>query len=43
MLLLEYFDVTLVCFGLVVGYCYDLDYRLIDDIEVSVITVIFWG
>ena len=29
--------------GLFVGYCYDLDYRLIDDIGVSVITVIFLG
>ena len=29
--------------GLFVGYCYDLDYRLIDDIGVSVNTVIFWG
>ena len=29
--------------GLFVGYCYDLDYRLIDDIGVSVTTVIFLG
>ena len=31
------------CFGLVVGYFYDLDYRLIDDIGVSVITDLSWG
>ena len=30
-------------FGLFVGYCYDLDYSLIVDIGVSVITVIFLG
>ena len=29
--------------GLFVGYCYDLDYSLIVDIGVSVITVIFLG
>ena len=30
-------------FGLFVGYCYDFDYRLIDDIGVSVFTIIFWS
>ena len=30
-------------FGLFVEYRYDLDYRLIDDIGVLVITIIFWG
>ena len=39
----EYFDMTIRCFGLVVGYSYDLDYRLIDEIGISVITVIFLG
>ena len=39
----EYFDMTILCLGLVVGCCYDLDYMLIVDIGVSVITVIFWG
>ena len=34
---------TVICFGLFAGYCYDLDYRLIDDIGVSVITDIFLG
>ena len=34
---------TRLCFGLFVGYCYDLDYSLIVDIGVSVITVIFLG
>jgi hypothetical protein len=29
--------------GLFVGYCYDLDYRLIDDIVVSVITDLSLG
>ena len=29
--------------GLFVGYFYDLDYRLIDDIRVSVMNVIFLG
>ena len=43
MLSLEYFDMSIVCFGLFVGYCYDLDYRLVDDSRVSVITVICWG
>ena len=28
---------------LFVGYCYDLDYMLIDVIGVSIIIVIFWG
>ena len=43
MLSSEYFDMTILCFGLFVGYCYDLDSRLIDDIGVSVIPVIFLG
>ena len=43
MLSLEYFVMSMVCFGLFVGYFYDLDCRLIDDIGVSVITFIFWG
>ena len=34
---------TILCFGLFVGYFYDLDYRLIDDIRVSVMNVIFLG
>ena len=34
---------TILSFGLFVGYCYDLDYSLIVDIGVSVITVIFLG
>ena len=34
---------TILSFGLLVGYCYDLDYRLINDIGVSVITVILLG
>ena len=29
--------------GVFVGYCYDLDYRLIDDIGVSVITDLSLG
>ena len=37
----EYFGKTILSFGLFVGYCYELDYRLIDDIGVSVNTVIF--
>ena len=43
MLSLEYFVMSMVCFGLFVGYWYDLDYSLIVDIGVSVITVIFLG
>ena len=43
MLSLEYFVMSMVCFGLFVGYCYDLDYSLIVDIGVSVITIIFLG
>ena len=43
MLSLEYFDMSIVCFGLFVGYCYNLDYRLVDDNGVLVITVICWG
>ena len=39
----EYFGMMIACFGLVVGYCYDLDYMWIDDIEVSVIANIHWG
>ena len=34
---------TILFSGLFVGYCYDLDHRLIDDIGVSVIPDIFWG
>ena len=34
---------TILSLGLFVGYCYDLDYSLIVDIGVSVITVIFLG
>ena len=34
---------TILSFGLFVGYCYDLDYRLIDDIRVAVTIVIFLG
>ena len=34
---------TILSFGLFVGYCSDLDYSLIVDIRVSVITVIFLG
>ena len=34
---------TILSFGLFVGYCYDLDYSLIVYIGVSVITVIFLG
>ena len=41
MLSLEYFVMSMVCFGLFVGYCYDLDYSLIVDIGVSVSTIIF--
>ena len=34
---------TILFSGLFVGYCYDLDHRLIDDIRVSVITDLSWG
>ena len=43
MLSLEYFVMSIVCFGLFVGDCYDLDHRLVADSRVSVITVICWG
>lgn len=43
MLSLEYFVMSMVCFGLFVGYYYDLDHRLVDDSRLSVITVICWG
>ena len=43
MLSLEYFNMMMVCFRLSVGYCYDLDYRLIDGIGISVSTVICLG
>ena len=41
--MLEVFRDDDIMLGLFVGYCYDLDYRLIDDIGVSVTTVIFLG
>ena len=43
MLSSEYFNMMMVCFRLFVGYCYDLDYSLIVDIGVSVITIVFLG
>ena len=43
MLSLEYFVMSMVCFGLFVGYCYAWVDRLIDDIGVSVITDLSLG
>ena len=40
---LEYFDMTILSFGLFVGYCCDLDYSLIVDIAISVSQLYFWG
>ena len=34
---------TILCFGLFVGYCYDLDHGLVDDIGVLVIAHLSWG
>ena len=39
----EYFLDDDIMLGLFVGYCYDLDYSLMVDIGVSIITVIFLG
>lgn len=39
----KYYVMARLCFGLVVGYFYDLDYRLTDDIGVSVVIDMLWG
>jgi hypothetical protein len=43
MLPLEYYDMTILCFGSFVGYCYNLDYRRIYDTGISAITDLSWG